>query len=946
MNSTEDWKSLWPIGHVFSPPLLLSGSSAKSLGPLLFTPSPKTLTLLFSSPSLCPPIHPPRSLSILESLHSITQPSKDTYIPPSVISSIALDNDFGSQSDADITPLFNNNLQMLRCPDGEFLLLFPTGENFDRVGFVVVSTKEPTWKVNLNADGNIFTTPNGLNHRILRMSATASVTELSSWDLLSPSAAGDSIVVGLLFACTMYTVHWFSVEVNNSGSKRGRPVLVHLGMKEFHSSIVNACWSPHLDEENIVLLENGGLFLFDLGSYSGSSNFADELKGTRIRISWKDFGVDLDTEWVSCGFAWHPRILIVANSKSVFLVDVRYEESSVSVLAEIETFDLNNSRGTDRFVAFSMAGSGGFHFTVVSKCWLFLFDIRKSLVPVLQWAHGLDNPRYVNVFSLSDLRQKLVDDKYTWASESGFAILLGSFWSCEFGLFCYGPSVQALDGPMTPKISKFCNSLYAWELPSELSLSGRQCHCGDCLLKEDFWKTNLPSWIDWQQKKEIVMGFCILGKDLLAPVPEREFANGFTLIRLMSSGKLEIQTYNSLFDSPSAKSEAGEGMLLQSEDCLLYHSSDQKYKFPRKFKYWKLDYLFAYLNCNLVDLLTKKIRNPGIDPTEAIPYDQDCNKLPCDQLKAAGVDPKGSLLMTAQIFSTISLPMSIHEIALRRLWTGLPVDLLQLAVPDQSELLEVLTELKKVSSTLLDVPNLSQFPSFLFRKPLNHNNKSLHKVHHGDAVLGPSLPLPVLLTLDAIYKKKSCSDLEEEASGYSAKTEISHQCNEIIKVANNVALIGSHSVVNDSYVVSLSNDTDEAWVDSQKLKQPKCFFSYRPQAFSDNNGSTMRCAQDEPVFEEEKYTTFIYKMQEEIAPELNRDSKMHEFPNSSNKQNGLEMFDELCPVELKFDVSPMNFEVTEMKGYKLLKRQFSKWQAGFKPYQDYCSQFKLQKHVP
>ncbi|KAJ4961665.1 hypothetical protein NE237_021575 [Protea cynaroides] len=850
MNFSEDWKSLWPIVHAFSPPLLLSGSSAKPLGPVLFIPSPKTLTILFSSPFLCRPNKGPESKSAqtgpltplrpnLSPLRSAIQTSKDTYIPSSSI----------VQSDADTTPLFNNNLQMLRCPDGESLLFFPTEENFDRIGFVVVSPKEPTWEVRLNAEGNIFTTPDG------------------GWDLLSSSAAGDSVVVGFLFAYTMYTIHWFRIE--------------------FHSSIISACWSPHLAEESIVNLENGRLFLFDLGFCSGSSNFAEELKGTRISTSWEDFGGDLDSsekvEWVSCGFAWHPRILIVANSKSVFLVDF------------IETFDMNNSRGTDRFAAFTMGGSGGFNFIMATKCWLLLFDIRKPLVPVLQWAHGLDNPVCQH-------------NKYTWASESGSAILLGSFWSCEFRLFCYGPPLQAVDGSVASKFSKFCNSLYAWELPSELSLSGLQGYCGDCLLRENFWKTNFPAWIDLQQKKEIVLGFFILGKDLPALLPERDCVDGFTLIRLMSSGKLEIQMYHASFDSPSAKSDSVEGMSLQSENCLLYHSSNQKYKFPRKFKYLKLEYLLANLSNT----------GPWDGPTEVIPYNQDCNELSWDKFKVAGIDLKGSSLLNGRIFSVISLPTSVHEISLCRLWTGLPVDILRLGVSNQSKLLEALAEWKEVSPTLLDVSNLSQLPPFLFRKSLNHNNKSSHKVHPGDPVLGPLLPLPLLLTLHAMDKEKSCSYSEEEASVDILLTEISHQCNEIIKEANNMTLVGSHSEVNDSYAISLSSDRDEAWIRSQKLKQPKSFFSYRPQAFSNKKGSAMHCGQDEPVFEDEKFTTFVCKMHEkEFAPELNRCSKMHAFPNSDDKPTGLELFDELCPVELKFD------------------RQFSKWQEGCKPYQDF-----------
>ncbi|KAL0707366.1 hypothetical protein Bca4012_073792 [Brassica carinata] len=48
-------------------------------------------------------------------------------------------------------------------------------------------------------------------------------------------------------------------------------------------------------------------------------------------------------------------------------------------------------------------------------------------------------------------------------------------------------------------------------------------------------KESLPVWIDWQKKKRVlVLGFGVLNKYL----PSLGSLDGFTLIRLTSSGKL------------------------------------------------------------------------------------------------------------------------------------------------------------------------------------------------------------------------------------------------------------------------------------------------------------------------------------------------------------------------------------------------------------------------
>ena len=103
MELSPDWKSLFPISSVFKPPLLLTDSDSDSkpiLGPLFFNPKPKTLSILFTSPSL--PNPPPPFLQ--------TQT--------------------------------HNLLSFLRLPlSNSLLLFFPTGPNSDRLGFFLLSIK-------------------------------------------------------------------------------------------------------------------------------------------------------------------------------------------------------------------------------------------------------------------------------------------------------------------------------------------------------------------------------------------------------------------------------------------------------------------------------------------------------------------------------------------------------------------------------------------------------------------------------------------------------------------------------------------------------------------------------------------------------------------------------------------------------------------------------------
>ncbi|KAL7164429.1 hypothetical protein ACSBR2_040361 [Camellia fascicularis] len=911
MNLSEEWKSMWPISSVFSSPLLLlssavhggaTTSSKSQLGPLFFNPSPQTLTLLFSSPSLSPLLPPPfPSLSLPRFLSTTPSSSHPFSLLPSTASSL---------SSSSLLPLphppplfLHNRLISLRLPSSSSLLLFfPTGHNFDQVGFLMLSVKNSKLILKTHDSGGIFTAKNKLNHQILRLLVSPAAN--SSWSGSGNNNSSVSVSVtttiriGYLLACTMYGVHWFSVRVRGRlGSEDfERPCLDFMGSKLFKSCcVVHACWSHHLAEECVVLLESGELFLFDLDSCSKNARFS----GNKRRVSWKNFTGLGKGGWLSCEFSWHPRILIVAHSSAVFLVDLRAEGCNVSVLLKIDTLAMCNSVQNDRFVVLSKAGSNGFCFVLASDHWLLLCDVRKPFMPLLQWAHDLANPSYINVFPLSELRSHSKDDNFKWASESGFCIIMGSFWNCDFSLFCYGPPPK---GTIVSEMSRFYKSFYAWDLPSELSLSGRECHCGSCLVREEFSKDVLPEWIDWRQKKDIVLGFGILDRDLHAELSEQDGFGGFTLIRLMSSGKLESQRYCASWEFMKVLTKVHKEPSLHFEDTLLYAMGEGDYKFPNRFKYLNLAYLNGYMKDNLAELLRKRMKNPCKDSCEKSSFSvADFHQCICEKLKACGFNRLRSSPTVSDVFEDIQLLTSIHEVALRRIWTSLPADLLQLAFSCYSEFLEVLVDHKKVSLEFLDVPSRPQLPPFVFRTPSFRSGKWSQKVPPSTGFVGPVLPTPVLLTLRKLHA-------EAETDLLSANDELSDQCNEVIQVASEMALSGSGLDAHNDHAVSLADSKDEIFSDTQKVN---LFTLHKPAAIS-SKFSAMDPIPENSVCNNERFTTFISKTTEKGV-----------VPNSQMEMVGPELFNSLSPLEFKFDDHTINFGPKELKTFKLLMRQYS-----------------------
>ncbi|CAB4294148.1 unnamed protein product [Prunus armeniaca] len=350
-------------------------------------------------------------------------------------------------------------------------------------------------------------------------------------------------------------------------------------------------------------------------------------------------------------------------------------------------------------------------------------------MPVLQWAYGLDKPSYVDVLRLSELRSQSRDDKFNWASDSYLLI---------------------------------------WTFPPSSDRISHECHCESCLVKEEFSKDALPEWIDWQQKKEIVLGFGIVNKDLSALLSEPDEFGGFTLIRLMSSGKLELQRYCASFDS--------------------FRSSP-----------------------------------------------------------------------TTSVLNDISLPASIHEVVLKRLWSDLPIELLQLAFSNNSEILEVLVDKNRVALEFSVVPDLSQLPPFILRKSSRRSNKWSQKLQPGDALVGPVLPLPV--------------DFQQRQKSITAVMR-----------------------------------------------------SYQPVAAK---GSPMDHTRGKSVYKDDRFDTLISKVSD----------KKH-VSNDNQDNVGLELFDDLCPVELRFDACSLKFEQKEWEAYCKLKGEFLKWQKSFDLYQEFCSRIE------
>ncbi|XP_073064118.1 uncharacterized protein [Primulina eburnea] len=688
MDFTTEWKSQWTVSSTFSPPSFLSEKNPNSpIGPLIFTPKPNSPTSqLLHSPSLAPrlpPRYPDLSLGrVLQNCDSV--PSTAASIS-SLIGPLLPDHD----------SLFHgfNSLQLLQIPcKNALIVFFPTGENFDRVGFTLFHVKDGILSADSKMKDFFQLAREGCdNHmRITRLM----VNPVDDGD---DNGDGDgdvsNNVVGFLMACTNFSVYWYKIGISTVGKCSEFSVcLDYLGYgdaKMFKgNAVVSVSWSPYLREECLVLLENGDLLLFDVNYLCGKRSKLMHLVSAKKRIICKKMHVSLNNKvklekaedrdegrWFACEFCWHPKVFIVSHRKGVFLVDLRsVRECNVCCLLKIETLAVVKNDG---FVALSRAGSDGFFFSVATRCLLLLCDVRKPLVPVLRWAHGLQNPRYMTVIRLSELRANAENDKHKLASESGHCIFLGSFWDNEFDTFCYGPAINGKKSVYS-EVTKVCDLYNSWGLPSELSLSGRDCYCGSFLVREELSKSSLPIWTDWRQKKLSVLGFGILDANLFAQLSTPYNYGGFILIRLMSSGKLEAQQFHVSWESHRCSDMAYRRINIDLEDNLLYLMDGSEYDGEKKFHHLKFEFLNAYLKDNLAQYIVKR-REKREERSET---DQEKYKVEsnfnlgheiCATLKDFGLPNVRSSVTVSDVLKDIIFPRSSVTIGQELFDVGCPV---------------------------------------------------------------------------------------------------------------------------------------------------------------------------------------------------------------------------------------------------------------------------------
>ncbi|KAG7577716.1 hypothetical protein ISN45_Aa03g019700 [Arabidopsis thaliana x Arabidopsis arenosa] len=846
--------------------LCISSSPEESIGP--FFSNPSVSQLLFSSPSLSPPIlstiphfSPARFLSV-------------SGVPPSDSSAIHSSFNILNPHDDTARVLSYNRLQFLPFPSkNSVLVFFPTGTNLDQIGFLLLSTGDSGGlQVTGSNEGDVFVATERLFSRILKIL----VQPVSDFGAYKFSSSGE---LGYVLVYSLYSIHWYCVKYDES---QGKPVLRNLGSKQFKRfMIVSASWSPHVTGECLLLLDNGEVFVFDLNQRHC------RLRGCKLRVSWESQGKSVNKSWVGCEFGWRVGIYIVARSDAVFVVTRSSENCSVRCLLEVESL---NMAETEVFVGFAKAGSDGFRFILASQSYVFLCDPRSG-VPLLKWQHDVEKPCFMDVYSLSELGVRTVESNTS-------CVIIGSFWNAQSQMFCYGPS---------PSVVKDPSSLYVWELPHNLLLPVGKCLCGDCVFREVMMKESLPEWIDWQKKSVLVLGFGVLNKYL--PLGSSDQSSGFTLIRLTSSGKLEAVKFRASRLNSLEVVAHKDSACKSDEVNLLYLPDDEEYKFPSRYEYLELNYLSAHAKGMLAGFLDTKMRTKSSDLQKSKSFSLIWHEELCKKLKICGFGRDRSSSSITAVFENIDSPTSVFDIALRETWSSLPIEILLLAFSNYSEFADVLVDKKKPSLEFLVVPEFPQLPPFVLRKPSSRSSKWSKKEQPGVELVGPVLPLPVLITLHEF--RNGCLNSEQE---FSPEAELSNRCNQISKVTRELANSGR-----DETTISLDDDLDdEMWLNSDSQKEKKTFIAYRP---------ITKTADSDRL--QQEVTTFVSRMR-----------RCKEGDDNAGGRTGLELFDELSPVEICFENREVNFDT---KALLTSKTFLSQWQHRSSSYQEFLSQYHLKK---
>ena len=145
----------------------------------------------------------------------------------------------------------------------------------------------------------------------------------------------------------------------------------------------------------------------------------------------------------------------------------------------------------------------------------------------------------------------------------------------------------------------------------------------------------------------------------------------------------------------------------------MYETGEEEYKFKKVFEYFKFNWLDRYLKSDLARALSIELAK-DIDNGrhKKASFGQDFHEIICQKMNTLGsLDIHGA-------FKDISLPTSIHEIALRSLWTNLPKEVLRLGFTPYSDLRNVNGKVMNIPFEFLEVPcEQSHLPPFLLRSP-------------------------------------------------------------------------------------------------------------------------------------------------------------------------------------------------------------------------------------
>jgi hypothetical protein len=206
-------------------------------------------------------------------------------------------------------------------------------------------------------------------------------------------------------------------------------------------------------------------------------------------------------------------------------------------------------------------------------------------------------------------------------------------------------------------------------------------------------------------------------------------------------------------------------------------------------------------------------------------------------------------------------------------------------------------------------------------KPSSISYNLTSKVVSPNALVGPVLPIPVLLALEERSK-----DAESSSQGVPIETDsINDRYREVFEAFDPVISIAD-------------TENGYGWPGSQELNEEKSYFSYEPQI-------NHRFSMDRSTRKEEK--------EDQNQGDLHTSSTLYEdkiftafvcgkakVPDSH--EQAATLFD-FSPVRMDFDTPAMEIQPAEEKVYRCLRKQFVTWQSNFKPYQDFCSSHKIPK---